>query len=234
MSRTTPDSGRPLPRERARRIASAFHPGTLFGSRHHYVYARAKLGSDPLYPGVCQALAGTSAPVLDLGCGLGLLAHALHDAGLGLRYFGVDNDTGKIASARRAAGRAGLADAGFETLDLAAALPPHRGSVAILDLLQYLPPQRQPEVVSGALDVLVPGARLVLRTGLEDGSRRGRMTRFGDVLARLAGWNNALPTRYPEEAWLRALFEARRLEARFTPLSGNTPFNNWLVVASRR
>ncbi len=231
MSGPAQDAGRPLSREHARHIASAFLPGHLLGNRHHYYYARAKLRSDPLYPGVCHALSGSTAPVLDLGCGLGLLAHALHQAQVGVRYFGVDNDARKVTAARRAARRAVLADAGFECLDLVHAVPPHRGSVAILDLLQYLPPARQPELVAAAMDMLVPGARLVIRTGLEDGSPRGRITRAGDVIARLAGWNNRMPTRYPETGWLRALFQARGLDARFSRLSGDTPFNNWLIVA---
>jgi len=222
---------RPLPRENARRIASAFLPGNLLGSRYHYYYARAKLRSDPLYPGVCEALRGTAAPLLDLGCGLGLLAHALRDAGIGLRYFGVDNDARKIMAARRAALRVGLHDAGFETLDLSGALPPHRGSVAILDVLQFLEPERQLAVIDAVATMLQPGARLVIRTGLDDGSRRARITRATDRLARALGWMNAAPRHYPDPAALRERFQAHGLRSEFVPLSGDTPFNNWRIVA---
>ncbi|WP_051412469.1 methyltransferase domain-containing protein [Pseudoxanthomonas sp. J35] len=224
---------RPLPRRHARYIAEAFLPGTLLGSRYHYYYAKAKLGSDPLYPGVCAALRGTTAPLLDLGCGLGLLAHALHADGNRLRYFGVDNDAGKIAAARRAAARSGLADAGFETLDLSRQLPPHRGSVAMLDVLQFFDPERQLAVVDAMAGMLEPGAKLVIRTGLDDGSRRARITRTTDHLARLLGWMNAAPRHYPDADALRARFEAAGLRSSFAPLSGNTPFNNWLIVATR-
>lgn len=68
---------RPLSRERARAIAAAFLPTRSFRSRWDYHYTRSKLGSDPLYPGICDALRDTTAPLLDLGCGLGLLAHAV-------------------------------------------------------------------------------------------------------------------------------------------------------------
>jgi len=224
---------RPLPRERAQRIASAFLPGTLLGSRYHYYYARAKLGSDPLYPGVCEALRDTRAPLLDLGCGLGLLAHALRQDGIGLRYSGVDNDARKIAAAHRAAARSGLADASFETLDLSRALPPHRGSVAMLDVLQFFGPQRQADIVDAMIGMLESGARLVIRTGLDDGSRRARITRTTDHLARVLGWMNAAPRHYPEADLLRARFDAAGLRSEFAPLSGDTPFNNWRIVASR-
>ena len=68
--------GRALDRARAARIAAAYKPAHWFGNRWNYFYSRAKLASDPLYPAVADALRGTSAPLLDLGCGIGLLALA--------------------------------------------------------------------------------------------------------------------------------------------------------------
>src|SRR5690625_4921824 len=86
-----PDAGalsslRPLDPARSRTIARAFSPRHLLGNRHDYFYSLIKLRTDPLYPGVLTALRGTRAPVLDLGCGLGLLAHALHQDGQALPY----------------------------------------------------------------------------------------------------------------------------------------------------
>ncbi|AKC88326.1 class I SAM-dependent methyltransferase [Pseudoxanthomonas suwonensis] len=222
-----------MPRDRARRIARAFLPDWPLGNRYHYYYAGAKLRSDPLYPGVCEALRGTRAPLLDLGCGIGLLAHALQQDGIGVRYFGVDNDARKIVSARRAAARAGLVDAGFETLDLARALPPHRGSVAMLDVLQFFAPQRQAEIVDAMAGMLEAGAKLVIRTGLDDGSRRAHITRAGDRLARALRWMSSVPRQLPDAEMLRARFDAAGLRSEFSPLYGNTPFNNWRVVAWR-
>ena len=86
-------------------------------------------------------------------------------------------------------------------------------------------------MVDAAVAMLAPGARLVIRTGLEDGSRRARITRGVDAFSRMLGWMNAGPRRYPEADALRARFEAAGLRSAFTPLSGNTPFNNWRVVA---
>ena len=70
-----------LPADTAQRIARAFLPPRWHGNRYFYYYTRAKLRTDPLYPGVLDALRGTTAPVLDLGCGIGLLAHALRAVG---------------------------------------------------------------------------------------------------------------------------------------------------------
>lgn len=233
MSALAPSPARPLPREHAQAIAKAFLPDRVFGSRWDHYYVRAKLGSDPLYPGVCEALRGTSAPLLDLGCGLGLLAHALRAEGIGLPYRGVDIDAGKIARAQHAARRAELAEVAFEAVDLARDHPAHRGSVALLDVLQFIPPDAQQRTLDAAIAMLVPGAKLVIRTGLDDGTSRARITRAVDVFSRVAGWMNAGPSRYPDADELRIRLAAAGLQAEFTPLFGNTPFNNWRVVATK-
>ena len=227
------DPTRALGRSEAAAIARAFLPRRWYGNRWHYHYSRAKLGSDPLYPGVLAALRGSREPLLDLGCGIGLLAHALRAAGIDLPYRGVDNDAAKIAQARRAADNAGLRAVAFDVLDLAAAMPAHRGSVAILDVLQFVSPSAQDAILDAAVAMLTPGAVLVIRTGLDDGSRRARITRRIDTLSRALGWMNAGPRRYPDAAALRARFEAAGLQSEFTPLYGNTPFNNWRVLATK-
>jgi SAM-dependent methyltransferase len=233
MSDLSALSTRPLPRESAQAIAHAFLPGNVFGSRWDHYYVRAKLGSDPLYPGVCDALRGTVAPVLDLGCGLGLLGHALRAQGIALPYRGFDNDAGKIARAQRAAARAGLREVEFAAVDLSREYPAHRGSVAILDVLQFLPPEAQTRTLEAAMAMLTPGAKLVIRTGLDDGGRRACITHAVDVFSRVLGWMNAGPSRYPDADDLRARFAAAGLRAEFAPLFGNTPFNNWRVVATK-
>lgn len=217
----------------ARKIARAFLPASPLGNRYHYYYALAKLRSDPLYPGVLAALRDSRAPLLDLGCGLGLLLHALRLDGQTMMYRGVDLDARKIAHAHRIATRAGLRDARFEVADLALAPPAHAGSIAMLDVLQYLPADAQPVLLDRAVAMLTPGARLVIRTGLDGHSRRARATRISDRLAHLIGWMRATPKSYPTRDGLQRQLESAGLAAAFTPLYGDTPFNNWLVVATR-
>jgi len=218
----------------AARIARAYLPRRWYGNRWHYHYSRIKLGADPLYPGVAAALRGSEQSVLDLGCGIGLLAHALRVEQLALPYRGVDNDAGKIAQAHRAATTAALRDTRFEVVDLGHAYPSHRGSVAILDVLQYLDDAAQQRLLAAAIAMLAPGGRLVIRTGIEDGSARMRMTKGFDRIANMLGWMNAPPRNYPRAEVLRQLLHDAGLESAFTSLRGKTPFNNWLVVATRR
>lgn len=224
---------RPFDSATALRIARAFLPERWHGNRWHYHYSRNKLRSDPLYPGVAAALRGSTAPLLDLGCGIGLLAHALRAEGVALPYRGVDNDAGKIALAQAAARRENLDDVGFAVVDLGTVLPVHQGSVAILDVLQYLPDAAQQRLLDASIAMLAPGARLVIRSGLEDGSTRMWITRSFDRIANLLGWMNAAPRRYPRAADLRARLERAGLNGEFTSLRGKLPFNNWLIVATR-
>ncbi|KLI98506.1 methyltransferase [Luteimonas sp. FCS-9] len=214
-------------------MARAFLPRHPLGNRYDYYYTLTKLRTDPLYPGVLQALRPTAAPVLDLGCGLGLLAHALHADGQALTYAGVDIDAAKIRRGREVAARAGLADVRLDVLDLAAGLPAHRGSVAILDVLQYLTHERQRALLDEAIAMLVPGARLVIRSGLADDSTRSRTSRITDRLANLAGWMQERARSYPTADGLRAQLEGAGLQTTLRPLYGDTPFNNWLIVGSR-
>lgn len=224
----------PFDRDTCLRIARAFLPVHPLGNRWDYYYTRGKLGSDPLYPGVLEALRGSHAPVLDLGCGLGLLAHALRQDGQAMDYRGVDNDAAKIRRAKLVAARAPLGGVKFDLVDLSEGPPSHHGSVCILDVLQYLDHEAQRQVVADAIAMLAPGARLVIRTALVDGSHRGTATRITDLLANMIGWMQSRPKCYPDADALRKPLEAAGLVADFAPLYGNTPFNNWLIVATKQ
>lgn len=220
-------------RASATRIAAAFRPARWFGRRFDYYYTLAKLRTDPLYPGVLDALRGCDASLLDLGCGLGLLAHALRADGQAQPYLGVDIDTAKISRARRAATQAELADVRYEAADLGDALPPHVGSVAILDVLQYLPVDRRQGMLADAARMLTHDARLVIRSGLDDGNGRGQVSRVSDRLAHAIGWMQERPRQPPSREGLLSQLRAQGLQVAMRPLYGNTPFNNWLIVATR-
>jgi 2-polyprenyl-3-methyl-5-hydroxy-6-metoxy-1,4-benzoquinol methylase len=222
-----------LNRHDAVAIARAFLPAHRFGNRAPYYYVRSKLASDPLYGGVVAMLRDSRAPLLDLGCGLGLLAHTLRRAGVAVPYRGVDNDGAKIERARAAATTAGLGDTRFESMDLSNHLPEHQGSVALLDVLQFLPAAAQERLLDAVVPMLTPGASLILRTGLDDGSWRARVTRGVDEFSRWVRWMNAAPTGYPSREALSRRFAAAGLTVEFSPLFGRTPFNNWRIVATR-
>ena len=215
---------------RAADIARHFLP-----QRVHYWYTRCKLPLDTLYVQVAQALSGRAAPLLDLGCGIGLLAQTLRAQGFAAPYLGVDNDASKVESARAAATRAGLADVRFMTLDLSrTALPEHEGSIAMLDVLQFMPEDDGRRLLASVVARVGADARLVIRSCLAREGARTRLTAAVDRGSRRIGWMNASPHWYPSRTDLDALFVQHGLVAQFTPPTGPMPFNNWLIVAQRR
>ncbi len=216
-------------------IARAFLPTPNSFDRYHYYYARAKLATDPVYDGVLDALRGTQQPLLDIGCGIGLLAHALHADGQALAYAGMDVDARKIAAAHIGARNASLRDTRFAVADIAREPPRHHGSVAILDVLQYLSEPGQRHLLHlCAREWLAEGGRLVIRSGLREDNTRSRVTRVADRLARVVGWMQAQPQHFPSREWFAQQFQALELRFDMQPLRGNTPFNNWLIVARPR
>jgi SAM-dependent methyltransferase len=215
-------------RLRKRHIASSYLP-----SRYRYWYSLSKLAMDPLYDSVPAAFADNRAPILDLGCGIGLLLHCLRAGGSHSPYIGVDTDAEKIAAARIASQRGGHSDAAFDVCDLSERFPKHEGSVALLDVLQYLPPNAQEPLISRAAQCVSRDGRLVIRTGLADSSWRSSLTRATDRFGHWIGWMKTSFEAQPSAADLAAVLRRHGLQASFTPLWGRTPFNNWLVVARR-
>jgi SAM-dependent methyltransferase len=213
---------------RKRDIASSYLP-----SRYRYWYSLSKLAMDPLYDSVPAAFANDSAPILDLGCGIGLLLHCLRATGSRSSYVGVDTDAEKIEAARVASKRGGHSNAEFDVCDLGEQFPKHEGSVALLDVLQYLPPHAQEPLIARAAQCVSKDGRLVIRTGLADGSWRSRLTRANDRFGHWSGWMKTSFKAHPSAADLTSVLRRHGLQADFTPLWGRTPFNNYLVIARR-
>jgi len=232
---TVTDSAAPtgMPRDAARGIARAFLPARPWGNRYDYHYVQAKLRTDPLYPRVIQELRG-GWPLLDLGCGLGLLAHALRADGQSQSYLGLDIDTAKVRRATRAAAVAGITDARFAPFEMGRdELPPHLGAVALLDVLQYLSAPAQDTLLAEVIARLAPGAPLVIRVPLAREHARSRFTRVADRIAHAIGWMDRAPRAYPTGEALQATLAGHGLQVECMPLRGHTPFDNWLLVARR-
>ncbi len=206
---------------------AALYPGQW---DHHYV--AAKLRTDPLYPAIADALRGSDFPLLDLGCGLGLLAMSLRADGINAPIYGLDYDERKISCAKRAADQAGLEGLHFTHHDARSGLPEHQGNVSVLDILQFFTPREQADLLKLAASRVMPGGKLIIRSGLQDTSFRFKVTVLGDWLAKMTFWMKAAPTHYPTaEDFHTHLGSLGRVE--ITPLWGNTPFNNHLIVLHR-
>ncbi len=203
----------------------------LYDSRLQRCYVRSKLASDPVYAATIAVIAGSALPLLDIGCGIGLLGQYLHAHGHALPYLGVDHDPRKIAAGQRAVQRAGLA----KTMSLlradVAELPPTCGHVALLDVLHYLPAGRQRDLLQAATRHLATGGRLVIRNVLREDNWRFHATRIEEFFLSSSGWIPGGAQHYPSVDEVCAPLGDAGLDVRIEPLRGHTPFNSYLIVA---
>ena len=209
--------------ELAKKLAKPF-PGTW-----DRTYVASKVKTDPLYGAVHDELCDSKLPLLDLGCGLGLLAFYLRECGLGFPIHGLDYDPRKISSARKVAAALEHRDLDFETHDARTGLPEHSGNVSILDILQFFTPPEQETLLGLAAARIAPGGKLVIRSGLRDDSRRFKVTVFCDYLAKASFWMKAAPTHYPTAGDFERILSSHG-KVSIVPLWGGTPFNNHLIV----
>lgn len=206
---------------------------SLCDRRWDYHYTRSKLRTDPVYAAVAAVVASKPHPVLDIGCGIGLLGHYLRACGLDLPVTGFDYDERKIRAATVMAARAGHRHLSFDAGDARTGLPEFSGHVVILDILQFFTPAEQNALLRAATERVAPGASLIIRSGLRAENWRFRITVWADYLARATRWMKAAPTCYPDAAQFRTVLEAAGLEVTIRPLWGGTPFHNHLITATR-
>lgn len=226
---------RRLKSREARKSGGAPSPGELsarYPERFARYYAHSKFATDPLYGAVYDSLADTDAPLLDIGCGMGLCSFYLRERGCKFPMRGLDYDAPKITLAKRVAA-AHAPDLVFETSDARTGLPEHSGSVTILDILQYMDADGQAALLREAAARVSKGGKLVIRTGMEGPGWRFKLTKLTDLFAACCFWMKARPICYPRPETLNATLVSCGLSGTIRPLWGRTPFNNWLAVFER-
>ncbi len=209
--------------EIAERLAALYERRSLQG------YVRWKVRTDPAYSAVWEALRGRSAPVVDLGCGVGLLPLYLREHGHAARFIGIDFDQRKIDVARKAA-------QGYEGIELLAGDArdplPEGCDVVLLDILHYFDSVSQQTILANAARAAGDDGVVVIRQGIRDGSWRYRLTAFVDGMARVFRWMKAERLNFPTRAEIEAPFADFDAEVR--PLWGRMPYNSYLFVFRRR
>jgi 2-polyprenyl-3-methyl-5-hydroxy-6-metoxy-1,4-benzoquinol methylase len=215
--------------EASQRVASHFEKPWL---RH---YTASKLRSDPAFAAVYEALRATTLPILDVGCGVGLLPFYLRERGLEQPITGFDIDARKIRSAQ-AVGKASYRgrELTFFEHDVRNHLPDFSGNIAVLDLLHYLSPERQKTLLAELSACVSPGGLLLLRDCPRDGSARYWATYAGEKFAQAISWNVGVPLHFPARESINAAFPEAEFTREEQPAWGGTPFNNRLFVFRRR
>lgn len=196
-------------------------------------YVQGKLATDPAYAAVADLIARRPMPLLDIGCGIGLLGQYLHAHGELPQYLGIDHDARKIDAGRRAMRLAGLE--GVLPLRLADGGTAYslRGHVALLDVLHYLDARRQRELVANAAAHLAPGGMLIVRSVLRERSWRYAATRVSEFFLSASGWMRVGAQHYPSGDELHALLTEAGLAVSIRSLHGKTPFDCYLIVGEK-
>lgn len=212
----------------AKRVASHFP------TRFYHHYARWKLRTDPLYAAVFSTLQHqASAPIIDIGCGLGLLAFYLRERGLSTPLHGLDFDLDKISIAQTIA-QAYPPTVAFYHGDAGQPWPDCQGHVCLLDVLQYLDPENQDALLEKAVKHVADDGLLIIRSGLPSNHWRYRITEFSDRLMNLIRLMKSPPIAYPTKESLEQALARQGLHLLdCRPLYGRTPFNNYLLVFQR-
>jgi 2-polyprenyl-3-methyl-5-hydroxy-6-metoxy-1,4-benzoquinol methylase len=223
-----------LPLRETRTVVGAQHLRRRVADRYAGAlrrYARVKLRHDPVYAVVAAKLREASVPVLDIGCGIGLLGLYLRAHGFRAAYFGIDCDRGKIDEARRIGASEDPALA-FALSD-AAVLPDFSGAVVLLDMLHYLQREQQRELLREAAARTAAGAPLIIRTVLREPAWRYYATVCEERLLHGIGWMQMPARHYPRRSEIEATLHQSGLTAQIRPLWGTTPFASFLIVARR-
>jgi 2-polyprenyl-3-methyl-5-hydroxy-6-metoxy-1,4-benzoquinol methylase len=208
-------------KEIALRLASRYESRYLRG------YVRTKVASDPVYEAVADRLRDHSLPLVDLGCGVGLMAFYLRETGFRGPITGIDFDRRKILAAQAVADRHAL-NVTFRTADARAMLPEGH-SVIILDVLQYMDRDSQQLTLRNAARAVASGGVVIIRAGIRDTSWRYRLSWLSDTFGRATRWMRAERLAIPTRDDITSVF-AEEFDAEVTPLWGRTPFNNYLFI----
>jgi SAM-dependent methyltransferase len=202
-----------------------------FRERWLRIYARQKLRSDPVFPAAFALLREATAPIIDLGCGVGLLAFYLRERNFSPPIIGLDRDGRKIDRAKAA--RCDDRDVEFFQQDVRGPVS-QTGNIVLFDLLHYLRPNEQVDLLTRAIPQVPPGGLLLIRDCPRDRSARFWLTLLAERFAQITSWNLNTTLHFPARETILAPFAANEFSHTIEPLWGRTPFNNHLFIFRRR
>jgi len=194
-----------------------------YESRFLRHYVQSKLRTDPVYAAVAERLCGTTRPIVDIGCGAGVLEFFLRQSGIDVPIVGIDFDERKIEAAQKASRDRDLT---FRAGDARDELPRDH-TVIMLDVLHYFAIEDRARILANA----AKSDLVILRDAVRDGTWRDRMTRIAELFTTRTRWLKAERLDFPTRDEIVGAF--RGFEAEVVPMWGRTPFNNYLFVFRR-
>jgi len=203
-----------------------------FRERWLRIYVRKKLRSDPVFPAAFALFHESAESLVDLGCGVGLLAFYLRERNFRPPVIGIDRDRRKIERANAVASDA-YRDLEFFEQDLREPIA-QSGNIVLFDLLHYLRPNEQRNLLERLVPCVAPGGMLVVRECPRDHNARFWLTLLGERFAQMTTWNVKAQLHFPTRENISAAFAPNEFVRTVEPLWGRTPFNNHLFIFRRR
>lgn len=187
---------------------------------------------DPVYAEIARRLDGSDRPLLDIGCGVGILSFYLRERALDVPIHGIDLDEEKLSWARR------VGDRHYEGLrfecERVESIDEIPGNAVVLDVVHYMGIAERTRLLESIAGRMNPGARLLMRTPLREGGWRDRVSSAAERAARVIGWNRMKGLHSPTREEIEAIFPESRFVGVTAPLWGWTPFNGVLLEYTRR
>lgn len=205
----------------------------LFPQRWLRSYAAGKLRGDRAFRAAFDLLGESSLPLLDVGCGVGLLPFYLRRRGFLPEIIGLDVDDRKVRQANAAAARAGYQEVDLFEGDVIRDLPDFQGNVVLFDLLHYLKPTAQRTLLWKLATRVAPGGLLLLRDCPRDRSLRFAATYLGEKFAQAVRWNIRRPLHFPARESINGFFPPNEFTREERPMWGAGPFNNRMFIFRR-
>lgn len=209
------------------RVAAQFRQRWL---RH---YVRGKLRSDQIYPAAYELLRASNHPVLDVGCGVGLLGFYLRERACRQPVLGLDVDARKIRYGNEIAAKQ-YEDIELRLRDVQQPLPVFAGNIALFDVLHYLPLAAQHALLADLTRCVAPGGVLIIRDCPREPRPRFWMTFVAEKFAQAVSWNLRTPLHFPTRESIDEIFGETEFERESRPLWGTSPFNNHIFIFRRR
>ena len=111
---------------------------------------------------VLERHAPRSGPILDLGCGHGLVTNLLALGAAGREVRGIDIDEAKVAAARRTVG--GRTNVRFEVADATELEDGPYAAITVADVFYLIPPAGQRRLLASCARMLAPGGVLLWKS----------------------------------------------------------------------
>ena len=197
-------------------------------------YVSGKIAWDPVFALARREIAQRHHPVVDIGCGLGLLGISMRAAGITLRYRGTDISAWKINLGKEAVRYYAFENAGFEVCDALSTQIPEGSTVCMFDVLHYLSPNDQLRMLHRLAEAAELGSLVLIRTALRGTGWRYAATLLEEWWTRATGWIRGGEINFPAREELVGVFGERGLRTEVFPLWGRTPFASHLIKVHPR